>query len=95
MSQFLAQVCYPIRTIHYSIRAEGAYINWIRQFIVFNGKRHRDEMGAAEISRFLSYLAKERNISASTQDQALSALLFLYREILDKPIDWIDEVERA
>jgi site-specific recombinase XerD len=51
-------------------------------------------MGAAEISRFLSYLAKERNISASTQNQALSALLFLYREALDKPIDWIDDVER-
>ena len=52
-------------------------------------------MGASEISRFLSYLAKERNVSASTQNQALSALLFLYREVLDKPIDWIDDVERA
>jgi integron integrase len=95
MSQLLDQVRDQIRTLHYSIRTEEAYVNWIRQFIVFHGKRHPDEMGAAEISKFLSYLAKERNISASTQNQALSALLFLYREVLDKPIDWIDDVERA
>src|SRR3712207_5404546 len=95
MSQLLDQVRDQIRTLHYSIRTEEAYINWIRRFIIFNGKRHPFEMGAAEISRFLSYLAKERNISASTQNQALYALLFLYREVLDKPIDWIDDVERA
>lgn len=95
MSQLLDQVRDHIRTLHYSIRTEEAYINWIKQFIVFNGKRHPNQMGAAEIRRFLSYLAKERNISASTQNQALSALLFLYREVLDKPVDWIDDVERA
>ena len=87
MSQLLDQVRDQIRLLHYSIRTEEAYVNWIKQFIVFNGKRHPDDMGVAEISRFLSYLAKERNISASTQNQALSALLFLYREVMDKPVD--------
>jgi integron integrase len=95
MSQLLDQVRNQIRILHYSIRTEEAYINWIKQFIIFHNKRHPDEMGAAEISRFLSYLARERNVAASTQNQALSALLFLYREVLDKPIDWIDNVERA
>lgn len=95
MSQLLDQVRDQIRLLHYSIRTEEAYINWIRRFIIFNGKRHPNEMGAVEISKFLSYLAKERKISASTQNQALSALLFLYREVLDKSIDWIDDIERA
>jgi integron integrase len=95
MSQLLDQVRNQIRILHYSIRTEEAYINWIKQFIIFHNKRHPDELGAAEISRFLSYLASERNVAASTQNQALSALLFLYREVLDKPIDWIDDVERA
>lgn len=95
MSRLLDQVRDQIRVLHYSIRTEEAYVNWIRQFIIFNGKRHPLETGAAEISRFLSYLAKERNVAASTQNQALSALLFLYREVLDKPIDWLDDVERA
>lgn len=95
MSQLLDHVRDQIRLLHYSIRTEEAYINWIKQFIVFHGKRHPDEMAASEISRFLSYLAKERNVSASTQNQALSALLFLYQEVLNKPIDWIDDVERA
>lgn len=95
MSQLLDQVRDQIRTLHYSIRTEEAYINWVRQFILFHKKRHPSQMGAGEISRFLSYLARERNISASTQNQALSALLFLYRQVLDKPIDWVDDVERA
>jgi integron integrase len=95
MSQLLDQVRDRIRTLHYSIRTEEAYIKWIREFIFFNGKRHPNEMGAAQISRFLCYLARERNISASTQNQALSALLFLYREVLDKPIDRVDDIERA
>src|SRR5438034_525100 len=95
MSLLLDKVRDKIRTLHYNIRTEEAYINWIRQFIIFNGKRHPGEMGASEISSFLSYLATERHIAASTQNQALSALLFLYREVLDKPIDWIDDVERA
>lgn len=95
MSQLLDQVRNQIRILHYSIRTEEAYLNWIKQFIVFNGKRHPNEMGADEISRFLSYLARERNVAASTQNQALSALLFLYREVLGQQIEWIDDVERA
>ncbi|HEX8143892.1 MAG TPA: integron integrase [Pyrinomonadaceae bacterium] len=95
MSQLLDLVRDRIRTLHYSIRTEEAYIKWIREFIVFNGKRHPLEMGAAQIRGFLCYLARERNISASTQNQALSALLFLYREVLDKPIDRVDDIERA
>ncbi len=95
MSLLLDQVRDQIRTLHYSIRTEEAYLNWIRQFILFHGKRHPNEMGASEISRFLSHLATERNVAASTQNQALSALLFLYREVLGKSIDWVDDVERA
>ena len=81
MSRLLDQVREHIRTLHYSIRTEEAYIKWIREFILFNGKRHPSEMGAAEIGRFLSHLAGERNVAASTQNQALSALLFLYRKV--------------
>ena len=95
MSQLLDQVRDQIRTLHYSIRTEEAYLKWIREFILFNGKRHPQDMGATEISRFLSYLARERNVAASTQNQALSAILFLYRVVLDQPIDWVDGVERA
>jgi integron integrase len=95
MSLLLDQVRDKIRTLHYSIRTEEAYLKWIREFIIFHGKRHPSEIGASEISRFLSYLARERNIAASTQNQALSALLFLYREVLDQPIDWVDDIERA
>jgi integron integrase len=95
MSLLLDKVRDQIRTLHYSIRTEEAYLKWIREFILFHAKRHPSEMGATEISKFLSHLARERNIAASTQNQALSALLFLYREVLDHPIDWVDDVERA
>lgn len=95
MSQLLDQVRDHIRTLHDSIRTEEAYLKWIREFIIIQGKRHPGELGAREISTFLSYLARERNIAASTQNQALSALLFLYREVLDQPIDWVDDIERA
>jgi len=95
MSQLLDRVRDRVRTLHYSIRTEEAYINWVRQFIVFDNKRHPEEMGAAEVSKFLTYLARKRNVSASTQNQALSALLFLYREVLGKSIDRVEGVERA
>jgi site-specific recombinase XerD len=67
-----------IRTRHYSIRTEEAYMQWIRRFILFHHKRHPKEMGADEVSQFLSDLAVQRQIAASTQNQALSAILFLY-----------------
>lgn len=84
-----------VRTRHYSVRTEEAYVAWIRRFIVFHGKRHPMEMGEAEIGQFLSALAREGKVSASTQNQALSALLFLYREVLQRDVAWIEGVVRA
>jgi integron integrase len=95
MSQLLDQVREAIRTRHYSLRTEEAYIGWIRQYILFFRKRHPATLGPSQISAFLSHLAVKRNLAASTQNQALSALLFLYREVLDQPIDSVDGVERA
>jgi hypothetical protein len=71
-----------IRTLHYSYRTEEAYLKWIRQYILFHDKRHPIEMGAAEVSAFLKHLAVKRQVAASTQSQALAALLFLYRNVL-------------
>ena len=76
-----------IRRKHYSIRTEEAYVNWIRRFILFHGKRHPKDMGAAEVEAFLTHLAIEGHVSASTQNQAFSALLFLYREVLHRELD--------
>ncbi len=84
-----------IRVRHYSIRTEEAYVDWVRRFILFHGKRHPKEMGAEEVRDFLSHLATERNVSASTQNQAKSALLFLYREVLKIELPWLDEVIAA
>jgi site-specific recombinase XerD len=83
------------RVRHYSRRTETTYAAWIRRFIVFHGKRHPAEMGAPEITRFLSSLAVEGNVAASTQNQALSALLFLYRDVLEQDLPWLDDVVRA
>ncbi len=80
-----------IRLKHYSIRTEEAYVTWIKRYILFHNKRHPLEMGAAEIEAFLTHLAVEQHVAASTQNQALNALLFLYREVLkqdlERPID--------
>jgi Phage integrase, N-terminal SAM-like domain len=84
--KLLDQVREVIRTLHYSIRTEEAYLLWIRKFILFHGKRHPRDMGAAEVAAFLSHLATEQNVAASTQNQALSALLFLDRVVLDRPL---------
>ncbi|MBX3027171.1 integron integrase [bacterium] len=84
-----------VRVRHYSYRTEQAYVAWIRRFILFHGTRHPAEMGEGEIRRFLTALAVERQVSASTQNQALAALLFLYREVLGRDPGWIDEVVRA
>lgn len=93
--KLLDQVRERIRTKHYSLRTEKAYVDWIRRFILFHGKRHPREMGATQVEAFLSWLAVERNVAANTQNQALSALLFLYREILEIELPWLDEVTRA
>ncbi|WP_442891986.1 integron integrase [Denitromonas sp.] len=84
-----------IRLKHYSIRTERAYLGWIKRYIIFHGKRHPRDMGKRELEAFLSALAVERNVSAATQTQALSALLFLYREVLELPFPWLDDVVRA
>jgi len=84
-----------LRTRHYSIRTEQAYIDWARRFIVYHGKRHPQEMGAAEMEAFLSHLAVERNVSASTQNQAKAALLYLYKQVLETDLPWLNEVVQA
>jgi Phage integrase, N-terminal SAM-like domain len=93
--KLLDQVRQAIRTRQYSDRTEKAYVHWIKRFIFFHNKRHPAEMGEAEIGRFLSALATDLNVSASTQNQALNALLFLYREILRKKIGYVNGVIRA
>jgi hypothetical protein len=80
MSKLLDRVREVVRIYHYSIRTEEAYVRWIREFIRFHGMRHPQEMGEAEVNAFLTALAVERRVAASTQNQARSAILFLYRE---------------
>src|SRR6267142_585661 len=82
----LDQVRQAIRTRHYSPRTEETYIHWTKRFIFFHNKRHPAEMGEKEIARFLSSLASEQHVSASTQNQALNSILFLYRAVLRKDI---------
>ncbi len=93
--RLLDQVRYKIRAKHYSIRTEDAYTDWIKKFIIFHKKRHPTEMGAFEIETFLTYLAVKRKCSASTQNQALSAILFLYRDVLDIHLPKLDNISRA
>jgi integron integrase len=93
--KLLDQVREVIRRKHYSIRTEQAYCDWIKRFILFHHKRHPADMAEAEITEFLTYLAAKSNVAAATQNQALSALLFLYREVLRQQIGWLDRVERA
>ena len=84
-----------IRRLHYSRRTEEAYIHWTKRFIYFHGKRHPSELGEAAVTAFLNHLATERNVAAATQNQALSALLFLYKEALGVELDWLDGLVRA
>jgi len=93
--KLLDQVREKIRYKHYSLSTENTYISWIRQYILFNEKRHPSEMGAAEVEAFLTYLATTRHVSSSTQNQALSAILFLYREVLALDLPWLDNFERS
>jgi integron integrase len=93
--KLLDQVRQAIRTRHYSPRTEETYIHWIKRFNFFHNKRHPGEMAEAEIARFLSNLATESHVSASTQNQALNAVLFLYRQVLRKDIGYVNGVVRA
>jgi len=93
--KLLDQVRDKIRFKHYSLSTETTYVSWIKQFILFHGKRHPSEIGAAEVEAFLTYLATTRHVSSSTQNQALSAILFLYREVLAIDLPWLDGFERS
>lgn len=93
--KLLDQVRYVLGTKHYSIRTEYVYIDWVGRYILFHNKIHPAQMPAAEIESFLSHLAVEGRLSASTQNQAKSALLFLYREVLGVDLPWLDIVTQA
>jgi Phage integrase, N-terminal SAM-like domain len=88
--KLLEQVRSRLRFKHYSIRTEAAYMNWIRRFILFHGKRHPESMGTEEVRGSFSDLAAKQNVAASTQNQAFSALLFLYRDVLKQELPWIE-----
>src|SRR3989454_12250822 len=91
----LAQVRRAIRLRHYSRRTEDAYVAWVRRFVKFCGLRHPRELGHGDVTRFLSSLAIDRRVAASTQNQALSALVFLYQEVLELPVGWLEALVRA
>lgn len=93
--RLLDQVRHEIRVRHYSLRTEEAYVAWIRRFILFHNKRHLSAMGAEEINRFLSDLAVTRNVAVATQNQALSAILFLYCQVLHEAVPWLGEIIHA
>ena len=93
--KLLDQVRDVIRRKHFSLRTERIYCDWIRRFILYHQKRHPLEMGEPEITDFLTHLARDAKVAASTQNQALSSLLFLYREVFQQKIGWLDGVERA
>ena len=84
-----------LRYLHYSLRTEDAYVHWVRHFVRWAGARHPREMGAAEVEGFLTMLANERRVSVSTHRQALSALLFLYKQVLGCDLGWLDGMTRA
>ncbi len=93
--RLLTLVHEAIRRKYYSRRTEQAYVYWIKRFIYFHGKRHPRDMGEAEVTAFLNDLASSRNVAGGTQNQALSALLFLYKEVLGKDLAWLDGLVRA
>ena len=93
--RLIERVREAIRVRHYSRRTEQAYVLWIKQFIYFHNKRHPSEMGEEEITQFLTYLATQRHVAASTQNQALSALLFLYKDVLKMDLPWLGDIVRA
>ena len=93
--RLLDQMRQVIRVKHYSLRTEKTYLSWVRHFIHWSGLRHPADMGAPEIEEFLSMLANQRDVAASTQNQALAALLFLYKQVLGIDLPWLDGITRA
>jgi len=95
MSRLLDDLRAAVRTRHYSYRTEQAYASWVKRYVRFHGLRHPRELGADDVRAFLSHLAVEREVAASTQNQALAALLFLYREVLGVPMGYVEDIEHA
>ncbi len=93
--KLLDQVRITLRTNHYSNKTEESYISWIKQFIIYNNKTHPEKLGKEEIQKFLNYLAIERHVSSSTQNQALQAILFLYKKIIKKEVGWLDDIKHV
>ena len=93
--KLLTQVRERIRVKHYSIRTERSYVDWVHRFILFHKKRHPQEMGSKEIQQYLNYLAVKQNVAASTQNQALNAINFLYKEVLGIDFDDLEQVTWA
>ena len=93
--RLLDQMRGKIRLKHYSLRTEQAYVDWIKRFVLHFDKRHPAEMGAPEVEAFLTHLAVQGKVAASTQNQAKAALLFLYREVLEQDLPWLQNVEPA
>lgn len=93
--RLLDRVREVVRRRHYSYRTEQTYVHWIKRFIYFSGMRHPRELGPEAVTAFLNHLVGERNVAAATQNQALAALLFLYKEVLAQPLPWLDGVEHA
>src|SRR5438045_9112567 len=84
-----------MRTRHLSLRTEQAYLQWMRRYIGFHGSRHPRQLGATAVEQFLTHLAVHRKVSSATQNQALQALLFLYRQVLEIELPWLDNITRA
>jgi integron integrase len=94
-AKLLDQLRARLRLHHYSLRTEQSYVDWVRRYILFHGKRHPKDLGAAEVTAFLTHLAVERSVAPSTQNQAKSAILFLYKQVLEVELPWLDEVVQA
>ena len=93
--KLLDRVRAKMRARHYSRRTEDAYVGWIRDFILYNGKGYPKQLGRKEVEGYLSHLAVGKNVAASTQNQALAAILFLYKQVLEIDLPWIENVTRA
>lgn len=93
--KLLDKVRITLRTLHYSIKTEEAYLRWIKEFIIFNNRVHPENLNNNHVSTFLSYLAVERQVSSSTQNQALCAIVFLYKKVLEKDFGWLEDAVRA
>ena len=90
--KLLEQMSNVMRIKHYSLKTEKSYIQWVRRYIYFHNKQHPDEMGTLEVKQFLNYLAVEQNVAASTQNQALNAIVFLYKQVLNKELGMVDAI---